>query len=124
MEPPADGSGQQLGLVEPAVAAPTGAGRQPAHHLRQRRGTDQASHAVGQPRHRGAGIAVLEPGDDLARRTLVREQRASLLHAIGQRHAACRAHQRDARRARRCTEAPTDRAGGREQHTREPTNDL
>ena len=117
METPAHGTGQQLGLVEAADTAAFAGGRQPGDHMRlDLGGREEAGEAIGQPRHGGPGVAVLEPGHDLTGGALVGEQRERRIDIVRHGHPACRPHQRDACEARRSSGATAEWAVRREQH--------
>ena len=87
-EPPGDGPGEELGLVEaPLPAAGVGGGGPGDHVDRDRLGRHQRGHPLGQERHRRPGVAVLQPGHQLPPGPLVGQQRGTGVDARRRRAA-------------------------------------
>ena len=97
-EAPPDRAGQQLGVVEAALATAVGGGRRPGDDLGQR-WLECRNHRVGDPTDRRVRAAILHASDDLTDDARVRERRGPTVDP-GRRHA----------RMRRFEDARTDRA--------------
>ena len=113
VEAPGDGSGQQLGLVEPALAAPFERGWRPRDHV-DGDPAESAHHLADQPVEARASIGVLEPGHQLAHRPVIGERRPPPVDPGRDRQPRRRADQGQTPVAQRLGPAPA-RARPREQ---------